>query len=150
MDLDRLRDTARLISGKWCLTVLDHTMSGPKGHNELARLIGIDHTQLGRTLRGLQQAGLLVRHVDADGTPIRVNYSLTQRGRETLILLGHLAYWHGGQEACPMMPDLACDADPLSAADPARPADPLSAGGERTPARRAVGKPRADRAAPGT
>lgn len=89
MDLHSAGDAVNLLSCKGSLEVIDELMDGPKRHNELARVLGIDHKPLDRTLRRLQTAGLVVREVQPD--PLRVSYRLAPEAKRLLPALNELA-----------------------------------------------------------
>lgn len=94
MDLHSAGDAVQLLSCKGTLEVIDKLVDGPKRHNELARVLGIDHKPLDRTLRRLQAARLVVREVQP--VPLRVSYRLAPEARPLLPALNALARaWHG-------------------------------------------------------
>jgi DNA-binding HxlR family transcriptional regulator len=89
MDLHSAGDAVHLLSCKGTLEVIDELMDGPKRHNELARVLGIDHKPLDRTLRRLQAARLVVREVQP--VPLRVSYRLAPEAKRLLPALNELA-----------------------------------------------------------
>ncbi|WP_308776950.1 helix-turn-helix domain-containing protein [uncultured Bilophila sp.] len=83
-----------LIGGKWKLPVLWHLFDAePVRYNELKRsVVGITNIMLTQCLRELEASGL-VRREDHGEVPPRVEYSLTERGRELLPALRELYKW---------------------------------------------------------
>src|SRR4051812_40846623 len=87
-DWHSVRAGIEIIASKWTLSVMAELSGGPKRHNELSRALNVDHKQLGRVLRRLQQARVVCRETDAARTPCR--YRLTRSGRDLLPLLTEL------------------------------------------------------------
>lgn len=81
------------ISGRWSLYVIMSLMHGPKRFSELRRHIqGISQKMLTQTLRELEEDGIVYRTV----TPIippRVDYELTDMGRELEAPLAAISDW---------------------------------------------------------
>jgi DNA-binding HxlR family transcriptional regulator len=82
-----------VLGAKWVLRVLRALQSRPLRYNELMRgLPRIHPTVLADTLRRMQAAGLLERHVDP-GPPAAVTYLLTSLAYDSLPLVTLLARW---------------------------------------------------------
>ena len=80
-----------LIGGKWKLLILRNLKSRPWRFNELRRdLDGISQKVLTDSLRQMIDDGLVFRH-DYQEMPPRVEYGLTDLGREMLPIIGALA-----------------------------------------------------------
>jgi len=81
------------ISGRWSLYVIMALMHGPKRFSELRRHVqGISQKMLTQTLRELEEDGIVHRTV----TPIippRVDYELTDMGRELQAPLAAISEW---------------------------------------------------------
>ena len=74
--------TAEIISGKWTLLIIRDLASGVKRFNQLERsLHGISPKTLSERLRSLEEEGIILRQTFAE-VPPRVEYSLTERGRD--------------------------------------------------------------------
>src|SRR5437763_8406611 len=74
--------TAEIISGKWTLLIIRDLASGVKRFNQLERsLHGISPKTLSERLRSLEEEGIITRQTFA-GVPPRVEYSLTEKGRD--------------------------------------------------------------------
>ena len=69
-----------ILSLRWAPEVILALAEGPKRFNVLLRELNLADRQLSPRLRGLEDLGLLTRHVDA-GPPVRVTYSLTAAGQ---------------------------------------------------------------------
>jgi DNA-binding HxlR family transcriptional regulator len=74
--------TARIVSGKWTLVLLRDLCEGPRRFSQLERsLAGISPRTLSVRLKALEQAGIVERR-EGDGAGNRVDYVLTDKGRE--------------------------------------------------------------------
>lgn len=79
--------TAAIISGKWTLLIIRDLSSGVKRFNQLERsLHGISPKTLSERLRSLEEEGIISRQTFAE-VPPRVEYSLTEKGRDLVILI---------------------------------------------------------------
>jgi len=82
--------TAELIQGKWTLLLLRDLARGINRFSTLQRsLAGISPKTLAERLRSLQEAGILTR-TSYPEVPPRVEYALTARGQELLLLIEHM------------------------------------------------------------
>ena len=80
-----------LIGGKWKLLILRNLKSRPWRFNELQRdLEGISQKVLTDSLRQMIEDGLVYRH-DYQEMPPRVEYGLTDIGKEMLPIIDALA-----------------------------------------------------------
>ncbi|OQM76889.1 winged helix-turn-helix transcriptional regulator [Manganibacter manganicus] len=81
------------IGDKWSLLVVRRLGDGPMRFNELRRAIGgISQKMLTTTLRTLERDGFVTRTIFAT-VPPRVDYELTDLGRELEIPVKGLAEW---------------------------------------------------------
>ncbi len=87
------------IGSKWTVYVIGALTRGPKRFSELNREIdGISQKMLTVTLRNLEEDGLVTRKVTLV-IPPRVDYELTDMGRELRKPLAALGQWaHGNRE----------------------------------------------------
>jgi DNA-binding HxlR family transcriptional regulator len=77
-----ISETLSRIGDKWSVLVIAHLGDGPRRFNEIRRQIGgISQKMLTTTLRGLERDGYLTRTV-TPSIPPRVDYALTDLGRE--------------------------------------------------------------------
>lgn len=82
VDLCPVTETAKIIGKKWYLIILHELTRTPMGFNELKRAVrGISAKVLSENLAELESRGLLTRTVYSE-SPIRVEYALTDKGRE--------------------------------------------------------------------
>ena len=86
-----------LIGGKWKTAILcSLTADGPTRYNDLKRKMnGISNTMLAKSLKELEEAGLIARKEYLE-VPVRVEYTVTDRTRELMPILGELAKWAAG------------------------------------------------------
>ena len=86
-------DVLSRVGDKWTVLVVELLSNGPMRFNELRRLIGnISQKMLTTTLRGLERDGLVTRTVYPT-VPPRVDYELTDLGRELRAPVHALAGW---------------------------------------------------------
>jgi DNA-binding HxlR family transcriptional regulator len=85
--------TANLIGGKWTLLILYDLLEGKKRFGELrTSLAGISPRTLTEKLRFLEREGIVERKIYPE-VPPRVEYSLTQRGREMAPIFEAMRVW---------------------------------------------------------
>ena len=88
-----ISDVLSRVGDKWTVLVVELLSAGPMRFNELRRLIGnISQKMLTTTLRGLERDGLVTRTVYPT-IPPRVDYALTDLGRELRVPVQALALW---------------------------------------------------------
>jgi len=81
------------IGDKWSVLIISRLGEGPRRFNEIKRMIGgISQRMLTLTLRNLERDGLVTRTVTPT-VPPRVDYELTELGRDLLIPIQGLAAW---------------------------------------------------------
>ena len=86
-------DTFAFIGSKWTPLVLMQLFLGTKRYGELQQsLPGISPKTLAERLHALEEQGLATRTVYPDKPP-RVEYALTDRGRELGRLISNIADW---------------------------------------------------------
>lgn len=81
------------VGDKWTVLVVTRLGSGSMRFSELRRqLFGISQKMLTTTLRGLERDGFVTRTVTPT-IPPRVDYELTDLGRDLLIPVSELGQW---------------------------------------------------------
>mgnify|MGYP005826603347 FL=1 len=82
-----------LISGKWAILILHYLGDGPVRFNELQRLMPkMTHATLSVQLKNLVENGLVERK-QYESVPIKVEYSLTEIGKEFRPVIEALREW---------------------------------------------------------
>ncbi len=105
VDLCPVTETAKIIGKKWYLIILHELTRTPMGFNELKRAVrGISAKVLSENLGELEARGLVIRTVYSE-SPIRVEYSLTDKGRELDGIFVSMRIWGEKWAIC-------LDADP--------------------------------------
>ncbi len=81
------------LSDKWVTLVISALADGPQRYNALARIVaGASQKMLTQTLRRLERDGLVSRTV-TPSVPVRVDYELTDLGRDLLPLQRAIKAW---------------------------------------------------------
>ena len=85
------------IGGKWKLPILCSLIAnGSSRYNDLLRNVrGISNTMLSKTLKELEESGL-VRRTEYLEVPVRVEYEITDRSRDLQPILLQLIQWETG------------------------------------------------------
>lgn len=82
-----------LISGKWAILILHYLEDGPVRFNELQRFMPkMTHATLSVQLKNLVENGLVERK-QYESVPIKVEYSLTEIGKEFRPVMDALQEW---------------------------------------------------------
>ena len=82
-----------LIAGKWSVLILLYLEEGPLRFNELVRKMPkMTHATLSVQLKSLEQNGL-VRRVQYEAIPPKVEYSLTELGEKFHPVIEAMAVW---------------------------------------------------------
>jgi len=97
-DLKSLEENFNLLFQKWTLEIL-YTLFLKKttGFGELKRMLGINSRTLSDKLKVLKKHGYINREVE-NGPPLRVEYALTRKGNNTVLLALPLLYYSGSAE----------------------------------------------------
>jgi DNA-binding HxlR family transcriptional regulator len=82
-----------LIGKRWTGAIVSALTEGPQRFGELGKAVpGLSDRLLSQRLRELEGAGLVQREVE-DGTPVRVTYSLTEKGADLRPAIAELRAW---------------------------------------------------------
>ena len=82
-----------LIGKRWTGAIVDALLPEPRRFSEIAHAIPqISDRLLSMRLRELESEGIVERRV-FDGSPVRVEYTLTPKGRALEPAIGALRYW---------------------------------------------------------
>ena len=88
------------IGDKWSVLIISRLGEGPRRFNEIKRIIGgISQRMLTLTLRNLERDGLVSRTVTPT-VPPRVDYALTELGRDLLVPIAALGDWAIRHTSC--------------------------------------------------
>ncbi len=92
-----LEKSFSLLSQKWNLEIL-YTLflKNSMGFNSLKKILAINSRTLSDKLKVLNQYGYIKRIIE-QGPPLRVTYSLTTRGKNTVLLALPLLYYSSSQ-----------------------------------------------------
>jgi DNA-binding HxlR family transcriptional regulator len=100
ISLDELKETVHgleesfsLLSEKWNLQILFILfLRNTVGFSSLKRVLNVNSRTLSDKLKSLQESKYIERSID-QGPPLRVKYSLTTQGRNTILLALPLLYY---------------------------------------------------------
>ncbi len=97
-ELDSLEDSFNLLFQKWSLEIL-YTLLLKKGigFGEIKRILMVNSRTLSDKLKMLQSHDYITRKVTA-GPPLRVEYALTDKGKNTVLLALPLLYYSGNAD----------------------------------------------------
>jgi len=79
--VDSIKSIMNIFGGKWTFVIIGELHTGTKRFNELGRKLGISTKSLSDALKSLELHGVVVRTVHST-TPVTVDYSLTDKGRD--------------------------------------------------------------------
>lgn len=92
-ELESLQDVFNLIFQKWSLEILYTIMlKNAIGFSEVKKILGVNSRTLSDKLKMLQMHGYINRTV-TEGPPLRVEYTLTTKGKDTVLLALPLLYY---------------------------------------------------------
>jgi DNA-binding HxlR family transcriptional regulator len=92
-EVESLQDSFNLLFQKWSLEILYTLMlKDAIGFGEVKKTLGVNSRTLSDKLKMLQTRGYINRNVTA-GPPLRVEYSLTSKGKNTVLLALPLLYY---------------------------------------------------------
>jgi len=92
-DIQSLEESFTLLSQKWNLEIL-YTLflKSTINFSGLKKILGVNSRTLSDKLKSLKRYGYIERMVEA-GPPLRVKYTLTTRGKNTVLLALPLLYY---------------------------------------------------------
>ena len=82
----------QLLAGKWAILILQQLSEGPQRFNQLQKHIDITQATLANHLKTLEAEGLIHREVFPE-VPLRVEYSLTEIGKQFRPVLDSIEKW---------------------------------------------------------
>ena len=97
-ELDSLQESFNLLFQKWSLEILyTLLLKDAIGFGEIKKILTVNSRTLSDKLKMLQKHGYITRKVTA-GPPLRVEYSLTAKGKNTVLLALPLLYYSSSSE----------------------------------------------------
>jgi DNA-binding HxlR family transcriptional regulator len=92
-ELESLEESFNFLFQKWSLEILYSLMLKDSiGFGEIKKILTVNSRTLSDKLKMLQKHGYIIRNVTA-GPPLRVEYSLTPKGKNTVLLALPLLYY---------------------------------------------------------
>lgn len=89
----RFEKATELLSKRWVALIVYDLMSGPRRFGEIdADLANLSGKMLAERLKELENEGIVKRDVYPE-TPVRIEYSLTEKGKALEPILGEIAKW---------------------------------------------------------
>ncbi len=97
-EIDSLQESFNLLFQKWSLEILyTLLLKNAIGFGEIKRTLSVNSRTLSDKLKMLQSHGYITRSVSA-GPPLRVDYALTGKGKNTVLLALPLLYYTSSAE----------------------------------------------------
>jgi DNA-binding HxlR family transcriptional regulator len=98
-ELDSLSETFNLLFQKWSLEILyTLLLKETSGFGEIKKILTVNSRTLSDKLKMLQSHGYITRKVTS-GPPLRVEYALTGKGKNTVLLALPLLYYSSSADA---------------------------------------------------
>ena len=92
-DLKSLEENFNIIFQKWSLEILyTLLLKNTAGFGEIKKILGVNSRTLSDKLKMLAKHDYITRKVDT-GPPLRVEYALTKKGKNTVLLALPLLYY---------------------------------------------------------
>jgi DNA-binding HxlR family transcriptional regulator len=92
-DLKSLEENFNIVFQKWSLEILyTLLLKNAAGFGEIKKILGVNSRTLSDKLKTLAKHDYLTRKVDS-GPPLRVEYALTRKGKNTVLLALPLLYY---------------------------------------------------------
>ncbi len=92
-ELDSLQESFNLLFQKWSLEILyTLLLKDAIGFGQIKKILTVNSRTLSDKLKMLQKNGYITRYVTA-GPPLRVEYALTPKGKNTVLLALPLLYY---------------------------------------------------------
>ena len=97
-ELDSLQETFNLLFQKWSLEILyTLLLKNAIGFGEIKKILTVNSRTLSDKLKMLQKHAYITRKVTS-GPPLRVEYALTAKGKNTVLLSLPLLYYSSSSE----------------------------------------------------
>lgn len=97
-EIDSLQESFNLLFQKWSLEILyTLLLKNAIGFGEIKRILTVNSRTLSDKLKLLQTYGYITRKVSV-GPPLRVEYALTNKGKNTVLLALPLLYYSSSSE----------------------------------------------------
>jgi DNA-binding HxlR family transcriptional regulator len=97
-ELDSLQETFNILFQKWSLEILyTLLLKDASGFGEIKKILNVNSRTLSDKLKILRKYNYITRTVAA-GPPLRVEYSLTYKGKNTVLLALPLLYYSSSSE----------------------------------------------------
>lgn len=100
VDVCPIQESGKLLGKKWYLVIIHRLLGRKMGFNELKDAVGqISAKILAQALQDLQEKGVIERRL-ASESPVRVEYSLTEKGADLQRVLSELEAWGRRWDIC--------------------------------------------------
>jgi DNA-binding HxlR family transcriptional regulator len=97
-ELDSLQESFNFLFQKWSLEILyTLLLKDAIGFGKIKKILTVNSRTLSDKLKMLQKHGYITRNVSA-GPPLRVEYTLTSKGKNTVLLALPLLYYSSSLE----------------------------------------------------
>ena len=105
VDLCPIKESAKILGKKWYLVIIHRLLGKRMGFNELKEAVGdISAKILSQALQDMGDKGIVERRVSSE-SPVRVEYSLTEQGKDLAGVLRELYDWGKKWALCEKHPE---------------------------------------------
>jgi DNA-binding HxlR family transcriptional regulator len=120
VDLCPIKESAKILGKKWYLVIVHRLLDRPRGFNDLKEAVGdISAKILSQALQDMAQKGIVERRVSSE-SPVRVEYSLTEQGRDLNEVLKELYDWGKKWALCADNRTPTTTSEPVGGDEPSR------------------------------
>lgn len=95
----RLQKSMDIMGKRWTGLIIYQLLQGPQRFGEMESALPVSGRLLSERLKDLEQEGIVLREVFPE-TPVRIQYSLTDKGRALEPVIRHLQAWSGEWVEC--------------------------------------------------
>ena len=88
----RFEKAMSILSQRWTGLIIYQLLHGPHRFCSIESSIGISGRLLSERLKDLEHAGIVAREVYPE-TPVRIEYSLTEKGRSLEPIMKEIEHW---------------------------------------------------------
>lgn len=85
---------AKILGDTWTILIIQNLCDGCLRFGELQNVVGVNPRTLSARLDFLEESGIIIRKIYSE-VPVKVEYSLTTKGKDLIPILKKMADWGG-------------------------------------------------------